>query len=158
MKNKVITTELYKLKGLLESKSLTKDEVSKKLSKFWGEDINIYFNIKTNLLSPKKQKDTLNNENVPHKIGSIYLDIKKNIVVAMTCKHPDVASRRAFIYDFEKDYFRLDLYNWKDDSYEFVGVDRNAVKLLINIAMTINPYSKVTERTIFEGDSFNVVK
>jgi|688.fasta_scaffold66546_9 hypothetical protein len=156
MKNKVITTELYKLKSLLESKSLNKDDVSKKLSKFWGEEVNIYFNIKTNLLSPKKQKDTLNNEKVPHKIASIYLDTKKNIVVAMTCKHPDIASRRAFIYDFEKDYFKLDLYNWNDDSYEFVGVDKNAVKLLIKIAMSINQYSKITEKNILQGDSFNV--
>lgn len=154
---KIITKELQKVKSLLESKLLTKDEVDTRLSKFLGEDINIYFNIKTNLLRPSKEKNILNSEIVPHKIGSIYLDPKKNIVISMKCKHPDVAPVRALIYDFKKDYFKLDPYNWKDASYEFVGVDNKAVKLFIDIAMTINKYSRITDKNILQGNSFNII-
>lgn len=156
--NKIITKELYKIKSLVESKSLSKDDVNIKLSKFLGEDINIYFNIKTNLLRLKKKKDIIDSENVPHKLGAMYLDPKKNLVVPMKCKHPDVSSMRALIYDFENDYYKLDPYNWKDVSYEFVGFDKNAIKLFINLAMSINKYSKITEKNIFKGDSFTIVK
>jgi hypothetical protein len=80
MNNKIITTVLQNIKNNLGYnrivENVTKDEVKKKLYKFLGDEINLYFNIKTNRLRPNRSKQTLENEKVIQKVGALYLDPK----------------------------------------------------------------------------------
>lgn len=161
MNNKIITTELQKIKSDLGYnlivENVSKDEVKQKLYKFLEDEINLYFNIRTNTLRPKKTKENLENEKVIHKIGALYLDPKGDLVVSLRTKSTYISEIRAFIYSFKNDYYTLDPYNWKDKDYEFVGTDKNGIKLLLSIVKEINPNSKIKINTMLNGKSFKVL-
>jgi hypothetical protein len=161
MNNKIITTVLQNIKNNLGYnrivENVTKDEVKKKLYKFLGDEINLYFNIKTNRLRPNRSKQTLENEKVIHKVGALYLDPKGDLVVSLRTKPTYISEVRAFVYSFKNDYYTLDPYNWKDTDYEFVGTDKSGVMLLLSIVKEINPNSKISINTMLNGKSFKVL-
>jgi hypothetical protein len=161
MNNKIITTVLQNIKNNLGYnrivENVTKDEVKKQLYKFLGDEINLYFNIKTNRLRPNRSKETLENEKVIHKVGALYLDSKGDLVVSLRTKPIYISEVRAFVYSFKNDYYTLDPYNWKDTDYEFVGTDKSGVMLLLSIVKEINPNSKISINTMLNGKSFKVL-